>query len=144
MKKAKGFTLIECIVAMAILAIASLVMAEIYANISMINKNNQIENTSLAKQMKYVEQKAGAETITIYFADSNTADTNTEPPHVSDRSRYLTIESDYSGFEYSYSTDVYALLSRDANDYNSSNASYKGETEDNYNLRYKYFLGHTN
>ncbi|MGN0587459.1 MAG: type II secretion system protein J, partial [Oscillospiraceae bacterium] len=33
-KSVKGFTLVECLVALAILGIASLIMVQIYANVS--------------------------------------------------------------------------------------------------------------
>lgn len=56
MKKIKGFSLIECIIAIAILGIASLTMAEIYAGVSRTNLDNHLVNTSLSYQMKMVEQ----------------------------------------------------------------------------------------
>ncbi|MCM1022606.1 MAG: prepilin-type N-terminal cleavage/methylation domain-containing protein [Prevotella sp.] len=55
-KRFKGFTLIECLIAIAILGIASLAMAQIYAGVSRRNRNNQILNTSLSNQMSYVER----------------------------------------------------------------------------------------
>ena len=41
-KHIKGFTLIECLIALAILGIASLTMAQIYASVAQRNRNNQI------------------------------------------------------------------------------------------------------
>lgn len=78
MKKSfKGFTLIECLIALAILGIASLVMAQIYASVSRINKNNHDVNTSLAYQMKLVEEKTESDRIEIYYGDTtNKADTH--------------------------------------------------------------------
>ena len=144
MKKTKGFTLIECIVAMAVLAVASLVMAQIYADISMINRLNHNDNTSLAQQMKYVEQKTNSEAIGILFNNSAAKDTNTAAPHVGNRGTYIKIVSSLDNSQYSYSTDTYVLLSRDRNDANSSKPTYVGDSESNYDLRYKYIVGHKN
>ncbi len=144
MKKIKGFTLVECIIALAILAIASLTMAQIYAGVASRNIDNHNLNTSLSKQMAYVEKYINAEAYEIAY--DGTAG-STQPPHVgSPKARYVKIENSISGtkYEYSYPADIYILYSRDYNDKDSKDgAAYKGETEDNYNLRYKYVLGHT-
>ena len=65
MKKTRGFTLVECIVALAILGIASLVMAQIYAAVSQQNRLNHQNNASIANQMKYVEEKTDSEAIRV-------------------------------------------------------------------------------
>lgn len=164
MKKIKGFTLIECLVALAILGIASLVMAQIYANVSRINRSNHNINTSLSYQMAVVEQQTKSDAVTMYFGggttstpDTNAQDTNTDkkPPHKQGISSTdltkpnISIQSSYkdsSGKKnyYSFPVDIYVLLSRDANNKPSDDANYKGDTENNYNLRYKYILGHNN
>lgn len=166
MKKIKGFTLIECLVALAILGIASLVMAQIYANVSRINRSNHNINTSLSYQMAVVEQQTKSDAVTMYFGggttsspDSNAADTasNTTkyPPHKQGISSTdltkpnISIQSSYEDGTgkknyYSFPVDIYVLLSRDANNKASDDTDYKGDTEDNYNLRYKYILGHNN
>lgn len=56
-KKLKGFTLIECIVAMAILGIASLLMVQIYGTVAKMNRENNRMNNSLEKQMEYAENE---------------------------------------------------------------------------------------
>lgn len=56
-KKLKGFTLIECIVALAIIGIASLLMAQIYSSIALINRNNAKLNQTLSDQMKQAENE---------------------------------------------------------------------------------------
>ena len=156
MKKTfKGFTLIECIVALAILGIASLTMAQIYAGVASKNRENHIVNTSLSNQMAYVERYTDSETVGIYFNNSlTTPDSETDassttkyPPHknatVSNMPQ-VKIVSSYGSYEYSYSVDLYVLRSRDANDKDSSDSGYMGQSEDDYNLRYKYVLGHQN
>lgn len=147
MKKSfKGFTLVECIVALAILGVASLTMAQIYATVSLRNKNNHMINTSLSNQMAYVETYTDSEAYPIYYNNSNTADTSTIPPHMtgSTGGANVKIVSSYNNYEYSYAADIYVLKSRDGNDKDSDDTGYIGETEDNYNLRYKYILGHNN
>lgn len=80
MKKSfKGFTLIECIVALAILAIASLTMAQIYASVSLRNKNNHLINTSLSNQMAYVEKYTDSEAIPIYFNENGSGTSIPDP-----------------------------------------------------------------
>lgn len=162
-KKTKGFTLIECLVALAILGIASLVMAQIYAAVSRTNLNNHNVNTSLSYQMKIVEKATKTDAVEIYYGNStNTPDTHSlnksgdgNPPDkasgVSVQHNYITItkyESDgktLSDETYSFPVDIFVLLSRDKNDIPSSDASnYKGMDEKNISLRYKYILGHNN
>ncbi len=162
-KKFKGFTLIECLVALAILGIASLIMAQIYANVSRINRNNHLVNTSLSYQMKYVEEKTDTEAVGVYYGgsktykDSGLATPITKPPAsgggAGSNNNYIKIQSDYEYVDfsstageknvYSVGIDVYALLSRDQNDHDKDDSGYSGQAEDNYNLRYKYILGHT-
>ncbi len=66
MKKLKGFTLVECLISLAVLAVASLVMAQIYASVGSINRQNHYMNTSLAAQMALVEQR-DVDTETIKY-----------------------------------------------------------------------------
>lgn len=161
-KRFKGFTLIECLVALAILGIASLVMAQIYAAVSRTNLNNHNVNTSLSYQMKVVEKATKADAVPIYYGNStNTPDTHSlsqdhgdgNPPDkasgVSVQHNYITItkykkDGTLSNETYSYPVDIFVLLSRDSNDKPSSDADYSGLDEKNISLRYKYILGHTN
>ncbi len=177
MRKIKGFTLVECIVALAVLGIAAMTMAQIYANVSVRNRSNHLVNTSLSNQMAYVEQYTASEAIPVYFGHGtqNQADTHATsdkiPPHETTDSvpnkNYITITrvtedaSDPEKYNpvadstYSFPVDIYVLYSRDQDDegsmlYNpttktrSTNTAYNGESEDNYNLRYKYIIGHSN
>lgn len=151
MKKTfKGFTLIECIVALAVLGVASLTMAQIYANVAMRNKNNHIVNSSLANQMAYVEKYTDSEAVGIYFNNSaTTPDSETTessatryPPHKNPSATSMPkviIVSSYEDYEYSYSADVYVLKSRDTAD-----GVYTDAEDNNTNLRYKYVVGHSN
>lgn len=169
MKKSfKGFTLVECLVAMAILAIAGTLMAEIYAAVAARNNFNHFNNSSLSNQMKYVEQYTHSKTLTVYFGNSSTykgalaAGTNKYPPHHSSNAkksegRYVQVtkldssDNKVNDNTYSFPTDIYVMYSRDTHDVGSNNkdgnddpATYSPMyAEDDHNLRYKYILGHT-
>lgn len=163
-KRFKGFTLIECLIALAILGIASLTMAQIYAGVSKRNKDNNLVNTSLSNQMAYVEKYTEAETVKIYYngtstsqKDPNVSTADRKPPHsgagaVTHKKNYVTIvrvkpdgqtlDTDQT---YSFPVDTFVLYSRDRNDKSSKDAGYTSQySEDDYNLRYKYILGHSN
>ena len=168
MKKIKGFTLIECLVALAILGIASLIMAQIYANVSRINRSNHNINTSLSYQMALVEKETQTDAVAMYYGggtssspDANAKDeasnTTKYPPHkqgigAADLTKpYVKIKSSYADKNngnkktiYSFPADIYVLLSRDANNKASDDSAYIGDSEGNYNLRYKYIIGHSN
>lgn len=142
----KGFTLVECLVSLAILGIASLVMAQIYASVNKMNRNNHNINTSLSYQMKYVEQATESEAIIIYpdGGTSSTPDTSTEPPHKANTLKNITITSDYGKkYSYSYPVDIRVLLSR--RDVGGTKDQVVPDNEENqYELRYKYLVGHAN
>lgn len=130
--KFKGFTLVECIVALAILGIASLLMAQIYAQVALINKRNHAVNSSLSMQMKYVEQYTNAAAIPAWVAVYT--NTNTPPHEQSPKNTLIEFKNNNTGSIYSYGVEVYVLKSRDASDALTA--------EDPKNLRYKYFQGH--
>lgn len=60
-KSLKGFTLVECIVAMAIMGIASLLMVQVYGTVAKMNSDNNRMNNSLEVQMKYAEDQITAD-----------------------------------------------------------------------------------
>lgn len=168
MKKTfKGFTLVECIVALAVLGVASLTMAQIYARVAARNRENHLVNTSLANQVAYVEKYSTdiAEMVKLEFSD--TIANTTTPPHESGtaNSYYVMIESNYkadanvyeydiyNNNKYSYGVDLYILKSRDsankvyedpAGTPSAGNVGYEELKENPNNLRYKYLTGHVN
>lgn len=142
MKKTfKGFTLVECLVAMAILAIAGTLMAEIYASVASRNNFNHFNNSSLTNQMAYVEKYTHSKTVTIASTHSGT----TPPTGTnSGTSAYVKITNTETNFEYSFPVDIHILYSRDTHDVGSDESGYSTMyAEDEHNLRYKYVLGHT-
>lgn len=156
--KFKGFTLIECLVALAILGIATMTMAQIYANVARINQTNHLVNTSLSYQMKYVEEKTASEAVPMLYGNSTAKDPQKTPPHknavdekaenktsnVTANGNFFKITSSLDSSIYSCGVDIYVLMSRDADDNDSSDAGYRGKNENAYNLRYRYIVGHSN
>lgn len=155
MRKIKGFTLIECLVALAILGIASLVLAQIYGNVARINRFNHDVNNSLAYQMKYVEDRTADNThkIKVEAAAASSSDAD-KPPHkvTSTSITNMKIVNKKTKATYSYAVDYYVLMSMDqdgdtSEKYNSTtkkweaNPDYDG-TRDNHYLNYKYVVGH--
>ncbi len=141
----KGFTLVECIVALAILGIASLVMAQIYAGVSRTNLNNHAVNTSLSYQMKLVEEATKSDSVTISYTENNDKTNKKVNASATNKVEVTELEDDMTTpttNKYYYGCDTYVLFTRDADNLPSSDASYSGVDEKDINLRYKYMLGH--
>ncbi|MDE6762635.1 MAG: prepilin-type N-terminal cleavage/methylation domain-containing protein [Oscillospiraceae bacterium] len=141
-KSVKGFTLIECLIALAILGVASLTMAQIYAGVARRNMRNHLTNTSISNQIKYVEQYSNSTTDAVIVKGDDVA-----PGDSMGSSQYMEIfeikNVDSNGVieldndrTYGYSVDVYALNTRDASDNVTTNGT--------VDLRYRYLVGHTN
>lgn len=172
MKKTfKGFTLVECLVAMAILAIAGTLMAGIYANVASRNNFNTFNNASLSNQMAYIEKYENANTVKI----TNTHSGTTPPKGTnSGTTAYVKVKNSTTSLEYSFPVDIYIMYSRDTQNQStrtglteidssgnasggSTNSAYgkvagsfstngtdkNKDGENQGNLRYKYLLGHT-
>ena len=150
-RKFKGFTLVECLVALAILGIASMVMAQIYAGVSRNNKTNHLVNSSLSSQMKVVEEAAKADSVEIKFNNGASYTSKTPPHNGLPSSNYVKVvkldpETNLpitaGAGVYSYPVDIYVLQSRNRQGNVIGADGDAGYTEKDYNLRYKYFLGH--
>lgn len=142
-RKFKGFTLIECLVALALLGVASLTMAQIYASVSKMNLKNHQNNTSISNQEQFIEtelKEKGA--VEIKYGQSILA-TNPPPPSGDNEATksYIQIK-DSSGNTFSYPVDIYVLRSRDGSDRGSDHAAYNGPDETKTYLKYRYFLAH--
>ncbi|MGN0587261.1 MAG: hypothetical protein ACI4JF_08245, partial [Oscillospiraceae bacterium] len=120
---------------------------QIYANVSRINRSNHIVNTSLSYQMKYIENKTDSEAHKILYSGSSSSDPSTVPPAstgggVSTNNNYVSFKSSYSGNTFSCGADIYILMSR--KDSGGSDSAVPASEEKDYNLRYRYILGHSN
>lgn len=133
MKKTfKGFTLVECLVAMAILAIGCMLLGEIEMAVAKKNNANNFLNTSLANQMQYIENYTNSATLAIYYGNSDTSEphkdpnlSSNKPPHaasVTANHNYVTVtkyKSDGTTLDtasqYSFPVDIYVMYSRDTN-----------------------------
>jgi prepilin-type N-terminal cleavage/methylation domain-containing protein len=60
MRKVKGFTLIECLIAMFILGISSLLLCQGYTQLMKITNRTNTVTTSIGRQMQNAESGAGA------------------------------------------------------------------------------------
>lgn len=149
MKKTfKGFTLVECLVAMAILSVACMALGAIEATVANRNNFNHFTNTSLANQMAYIEKYENTNTVVITSTHSGTT-----PPSGtnSGTSAYVKVTNTTTNDKYSFPVDIYVMYSRDTKDKGSNESGYgsvassysmDGSSEKESNLRYKYILGH--
>lgn len=163
-KTFKGFTLVECLVALAILAIACMMLGAIEATVASRNNFNHFNNTSLANQMAYIEKYENVQTVKIAYTDPATPTTTPPSGTNSGTTAYVKItklKSDGTADDdstYSFPVDIYVMYSRDTgndasttvtedavgNRTETANTNYSQMySEQNDNLRYKYVLGHT-
>lgn len=63
MKKFRAFTLIECLIAMAILGIASLLLCQGYTALMRLTNRSSVMTASLGQQMKEAESKGAVDTV---------------------------------------------------------------------------------
>jgi prepilin-type N-terminal cleavage/methylation domain-containing protein len=167
MKKIKGFTLVECIVAMTVFAIAALTMAQVYVTVANIQRENEFMQYSLANQMKYVENQTGTEAVRIGFEDTMpvgatpSGDPNTSiPPTAAVVKLYKVDFSGGNGVfdglnyvddvateqEYTVGINMFILKSREGSSHDANiDITYEDATstraytdESNTNLRYKF------
>lgn len=59
-RKIKGFTLIECIIALFILGLSSLLLVQAYSQLMKVTKMSNTANISISKQMDDAEKKTDA------------------------------------------------------------------------------------
>ncbi|MDR0975129.1 MAG: type II secretion system GspH family protein [Ruminococcus sp.] len=152
-KRFRAFTLVECLVALAILGVATLTMAQVYSSVARMSRDNEFMNISLSEQMKYVEARGGDTVNAVGIESTPTAIEKTT--HVVDPTTYQvavtggpvnnagTVDSAYSTYKYAYGVDMYVLYSRDVNDTMDGGTGYAWDgmyDESNGRLRYKYLL----
>ncbi len=140
----KGFTLIECIIAMAIMGIASLLMVQVYGTVALMNRDNQKMNASLEVQMEYAEQQLadGGGDVKVGRYSNYTPDTSDSTENGGTKSGTLTDGIDFTltggnitKFDKTKKTseiDLYVI--------GTDNGSSEDETYDSNTVRYKFIL----
>jgi prepilin-type N-terminal cleavage/methylation domain-containing protein len=78
MKKFRAFTLIECLIALLILAVSSLLLVQGYTQLMKVTKRNNNVYVSIADQMRDVESKTNSNAKTIGSAVTSDTYSNTE------------------------------------------------------------------
>jgi prepilin-type N-terminal cleavage/methylation domain-containing protein len=147
MRKLSGFTLIECLVALMVLGIAALTLAQVYAAVAKGRRENEYMNYSLAEQMKYVERQSDIEGIAIEpLAGQVSGEKTATIPAPATGTYQVKIKGGPVGgtsHSYAYGVNMYILYSRDINDEGSDDAAYAYPTESTGKLRYKYLQPRT-
>ncbi len=134
-KKTAGFTLVECIVAIAVLSIGTLVMASIYACVAQINEKTHRANESLGQTVQRVETKSdiGASNVgcTKIITGTGIKVTYTK----------LNPSGLPSSTAYPMDTTIYISQAQDSDSH--GNQYYSDPNDDPIELRYKYFSSPT-
>jgi prepilin-type N-terminal cleavage/methylation domain-containing protein len=167
MKKLKGFTLIECIVAMTIFAIASLTIAQVYITVSTIQKENEFMQYSLANQMKYVEDATGSDAsskVQINYNGTGTGGAASTGVNGNARVKLVKVDlgtdnnfdglnfndDEATGQEYFVGVNMFVFKSREGSSHSDDSVTYDDTSstrantdESNGNLRYKFMTPKT-
>jgi prepilin-type N-terminal cleavage/methylation domain-containing protein len=156
MRKLSGFTLVECLVALMVLGIAALTLAQVYAAVAKGTRDNEYMNISLAEQMKYVEKRDNSAAVSIeptVSGETSSHELDDDSYHVIINGGPVKLNADGSiaGIatnKYLYGVNMYILYSRDIHDEASTtnnddgttevNDDYAYDTESSGKLRYKY------
>jgi prepilin-type N-terminal cleavage/methylation domain-containing protein len=147
----RGFTLVECLVALAVLGVASLTMATIYSAVARMSRDNEFMNISLSEQMKYVEARTAGNTEAVAIEGTPVTDELTTHGVDTTNTYYVTVTggpADSTGaiansYTYEYGVNMYVLYSRDVKDNSSADSGYVYDNmydESKGKLRYKYLL----
>lgn len=127
MKKQKGFTLVECIVALAVLGIAAMVMAQVYSMVCKANEMNHRMNESLSNTVAKAEGKDTTTTTEFIKIDKTASPANVK----------ITFTKKGTTTAYNMDTTIYVYYSKDSTAH--GNAVYADPSKDPIGLRYKYF-----
>ena len=137
MRKVKGFTLIECLIAMFILGISSLLLCQGYTQLMRLTNRTSTINTSIGKQMADAEGGllADASHSTKLLSDTNfevklISSQNTDTP-------VTPVNRDFDGTTgvYPAKINVYEVKA-----YGADGAQYpEASSKDGVEMRYIYF-----
>ena len=149
MKKFKGFTLIECLIAMFILGIASLLLCQGYTQLMKITSRTARVNASLAHQTQLAEKgKAPDGTNVKRIAGNSEADKNKYDLKIKyqDTSTYSNSNRKYipSSGTYDCKVSVFAVSGKYRSNgsmatYSYGNTYASSDNKDGSEMRYAYF-----
>lgn len=154
MKKLRGFTLIECIIAMALIGMTSLLMVQVYGTVAMMNKDNNMMNNSIDRQMQYAEKQltevatSGSDDGVVKIVHLSSHDSSAAgnvgkvkivmDDDVSKNPNYSKFDIAKTSSPHEAEIDLYVIgldvSSATVNEYNGTGV----ESYDNNNIRYKF------
>lgn len=124
-KTLKGFTLIECIIAMLILGISSLLLVQAYAQLMRVSSMSNEENISISKQMEDAEKKNNDDADKISTTQKDFIVTKRKIGKKSEESLTLS--------DYTFKVDSYQVKGQTMNNTYALEGSYADS------MRYIYF-----
>ena len=141
MKKVKGFTLLECLVALAILGIASMLLLQAYTQLMRVTRGNNNITASIGQQMSAAESGTDA-TLTAYQVRSDdfkvtlkSIGTKTPSTAFPERQPYCNKNENYS-----QNVTVYAVKAKSVTGADLNNDGSQGEMgQEGADVRYVYF-----
>ncbi|MDR0943197.1 MAG: type II secretion system GspH family protein [Ruminococcus sp.] len=141
MRKLSGFTLVECLVALMVLGLASLTLAQVYAAVAKGRRENEYMNYSLAEQMAYIEGFDAGDTDVVEIEQTVTGEKASHTLNTSATNYHVVINGGPKGGTsnvYKYGVNMYILYSRDIEGRSSEDTDYAYPEESSGKLRYKY------
>lgn len=124
-RKIKGFTLIECIIALFILGLSSLLLVQAYSQLMKVTKMSNTANISISKQMDDAEKKT----------DANATKLTTTPRKITVTTRQIGTgtATSLNVTNYSFDVDSYQVKGKNLDGTDASSGS---EAD---SMRYIYF-----
>lgn len=124
-RKIKGFTLIECIIALFILGLSSLLLVQAYSQLMKVTKMSNTANISISKQMDDAEKKT----------DANATKLTATPRKITVTTRQIGTgtATSLNATNYSFDVDSYQVKGKN---HDGTDASSGSEAD---SMRYIYF-----
>lgn len=127
-KTLKGFTLIECIIALFILGISSLLLVQAYGQLMRVSSMSNEENISLSKQMEDAEKKNNGDADKV-----STAQKDFKATKIKIGTNAETALNTHGADDYTFKVDSYQVKGKTMNNTYAIDGSYADS------MRYVYF-----